>query len=110
MNIIATPEFEKRIKRLAKKYRSIKNDFASFLNSLQENPEQGSALGGGFRKIRIGISSKGKGKRGGGRVITLNCLADEANQRIILVTIYDKSEQENISDKEIEAALNTMNI
>lgn len=37
-----------------------------------ENPETGVSLGGGKRKIRLGVKSKGGGKRGGLRVITLN--------------------------------------
>ncbi len=44
-NIIATELFERKLKRLAKKYRSLKNDFALLLDSLAKNPLQGSALG-----------------------------------------------------------------
>jgi len=108
-NIVTTPEFDKRIKRLSKKYASIKSDFRDFLQSLQDNPTQGVLLKDGFRKIRMAIASKGKGKSGGARVITLNCFLDENNKQIVLVTIYDKNEQANISDAEISAALNTLN-
>jgi len=107
-SIVTTPEFDKRIKRLSKKYSSIKSDFGVFLQSLQDNPIQGVLLKDGFRKIRMAISSKGKGKSGGARVITLNCLLDESKKQIILVTIYDKNEQENITDAEISAALRTL--
>lgn len=107
-NIITTPEFDKRIKRLSKKYASIKEDFRNLLQSLQDNPVQGVLLKDGFRKIRMAITSKGKGKSGGARVITLNCFLDESNKQIILVTIYDKNEQENITTAEISVALSTL--
>lgn len=76
---------------------------------LMDDPNQGTLLAGGFRKIRMTISSKGKGKSGGARVITLNCIVCEQVDEIILVTIYDKSDQESISDKEIKQALNSLN-
>lgn len=49
-------------------------------------------------KIRIAIKSKGKGKSGGARVIT-HVQVFENN--VFLLAIYDKSEQKDISDKEI---------
>lgn len=61
-NIIATPEFSKALKRLAKHYKSIKNDFSQLLEQLKENPTMGINLGRGLRKIRMTITSKGKGK------------------------------------------------
>ena len=64
--------FANEAKRLAKHYPSFKNDYNEFLNSLKENPYQGDDLGNGVRKVRMAIASKGKGKSGGARVITLN--------------------------------------
>ena len=58
-------------------------------------------MGGGVRKVRMSIKSKGKGKSGGDRVITFNYLLDDENRDIKLMTVYDKSERETISDKEI---------
>ena len=49
-------------------------------------------------KIRMAISSKGKGKSGGARVITYVYIQDET---VYLLSIYDKSEEQTISDKEI---------
>ncbi len=54
-------------------------------------------------KIRMAISSKKQGKSGGARIITCAKIVDE---RVILLTIYDKSEKENISDKELLTLLN----
>ena len=65
-------------------------------------------LSGGFRKIRMAIKSKGKGKSGGARVITFNYIVDTECQRIVLVKMYDKSEISNISDAEIMHAFETL--
>jgi len=59
------PKFEKELKRLAKKYPSLKSDFSFLLTSLKNDPSQGISLGSDCYKIRLAISSKGKGKSGG---------------------------------------------
>ena len=66
--------FEKEAKRLGKRYMSMKSDIASLSEELLANPHLGTDLGGGLRKIRMAITSKGKGKSGGARVITLTVL------------------------------------
>ncbi len=103
-----TKIYEKNVKLLAKKYPSMADDLKAFKKSLADNPEQGVLLAGGFRKVRMAITSKGKGKSGGARVITLNCIIKTEVESIILVTIYDKDRQESISNKEIGDALNTL--
>ena len=83
-------EFKRQFRQLKKKYRSLTDDLENFQQSLKENPFQGDDLGGGVRKIRMAIASKGKGKSGGARVLTLNVLvSDDAD--ITLLTIYDKN-------------------
>ena len=62
-NVVATSEFEKELKHLVKKYPSLKQDFTGFLQSLQENPAQGTSLGNNCYKVRLAISSKGKDKK-----------------------------------------------
>ncbi len=100
VNITIDDEFKRNAKRLSKKYRSLKEDLIAFQEDLLENPFRGDDLGGGVRKIRMAISSKGKGKRGGARVLTLNVLVQEADTtNVTLLTIYDKGEIENVSDK-----------
>ena len=96
------PKFEKELKRLAKKYPSIKLDFALLLESIKQQPNQGKALGNDCFKIRMSITSKGKGKSGGSRVIT--CFKVKLDT-VFLLTIFDKSDQENISDKELKELL-----
>ena len=95
-------KFEKELKRLAKKYPSLKSDFSILLSSLKETPSQGTPLGNNCYKIRMAISSKGKGKSGGARLITCLKIVDET---VFLLTIFDKSEQESIPDKELTELL-----
>ena len=96
--VLFTPEFEKEIKRLASKYPFLRKDFTSFLSRLEQNPIQGTPLGSNCYKVRLAISSKGKGKSGGGRIITCVLVKKE---EVILISIYDKSEKETITNEEI---------
>ena len=100
VKIIPSAEFDRQFKRLAKKYKSLLDDYLTFSNELKKNPFQGSELGSGVRKIRMAISSKGKGKSGGARVLTLTMLVS-GDADLTLLTIYDKNEIENVSDKYI---------
>lgn len=97
--IITTNNFERKLKKLAKKYKSIKADLTEILSKLEENPELGTSLGKNCYKIRLSISSKGKGKSGGARLITYVKIVKET---IFLMDIYDKSEQSSLSDKELK--------
>lgn len=94
--IVLTKSFLKSLKGLAKRYRSIKQDISNFSKSLEKNPFQGVELSPGIRKIRMAITSKGRGKSGGARVITLTTIVTEEKGKIILIEIYDKSDQESI--------------
>ena len=98
-SIDATFYFEKQLKRLIKKLPSLKIKFKDLISSLQETPKQGTALGNNCFKIRLSIASKGKGKSGGARVIIH---VQVTQTKIYLLSIYDKSEQSDISDKELE--------
>lgn len=93
-------EFDRRARRLAKKYKSLKDDLRAFQQEIMENPLSGIDLGGGVRKIRMAIGSKGKGKSGGARVLTLTVLVSE-DADVTLLTIYDKDEIDNVSDEYI---------
>ena len=106
VNIYTHPEFERQFKRFNKKYHSLKDDFSALIKSLKEKPYQGTNLGNGIRKVRLGVSNKGGGKRGGMRVITysVNKVKDETID-ITLLYIYDKSEIGNVSDKFISYLL-----
>ncbi len=90
--------FEKQSERLYKKYPSIFNDIGKFKDTLKEYPLQGESLGKGLYKVRMKIASKGQGKSGGARVITCVKLVED---KIILLAIYDKSEVETLTAKEL---------
>ena len=96
--IIPTENFNKEVKKLSKKHRSIKNDLVDLRKELLKNPTKGTSLGQGVYKIRLAITSKGKGKSGGARVISYVLMQDK---EIFLLSIYDKSERPDISDNEI---------
>ena len=70
IEVTYSPIFQKDSKRLGKKYRSLPKDLAQLIDELKANPYLGTDLGDNVRKIRLGIASKGKGKRGGARVLT----------------------------------------
>ncbi|MEP6711205.1 MAG: hypothetical protein ABJA37_02260 [Ferruginibacter sp.] len=53
--------------------------------------------------MRLAISGKMSGKSGGARIITFVKII---NEEIILISIYDKSLKETLSDKEIRERLN----
>ena len=89
------------MKRLSKRYKSLKEDYVNLLNDLRANPNLGIELGHHRRKVRMSIASKGKGKSGGARVITYTLILAETDTEIKLLTIYDKSERENLTDKEL---------
>ena len=99
-NIDTTPDFALELKQLAKRYPSIKNDYEAFLKELRENPLMGTKLGKKLRKVRFAIASKGKGKSGGARVLTLTILVT-GDADVTLLTIYDKDEISNVSDEYI---------
>ncbi len=104
--IVAIGIFEKQFKRLFKKYPSLKSDFNKLLEQLDSNPTIGTPLGNNCFKIRLKINSKNKGKSAGARVITHVYLS---NGTIYLLSIYDKSELDNITDKEIKDLLSLIN-
>ena len=101
-NVISIPPFDRQLKRLAKKFPSLKAEYTNLIESLENKPNQGTFLANNCYKIRISLKSKGKGKSGGARVIT-HLQVFENN--VFLLAIYDKSEQEDISNKEIEYLL-----
>ncbi len=80
-----------------------------FLMNLKRIPDlepiSAEACGKSVWPIRMAITSKGHGKRGGARVITFTVIVSVEEAVINLLTIYDKSERESISRSEILALL-----
>ena len=108
-----TNNFKSELKPLLKRYHSLPNDLVKLETELMENPRLGTSLGKDAFKIRLKITSKGKGKSGGARVITLiesaviGITEQTSPQEITvnLLSIYDKSDMANISDKELKDLL-----
>jgi len=97
-NVLTIPPFDKNLKKLVKKYPSLKAEIARLITELKTEPDKGITLGNDCYKIRLAIASKGKGKSGGARVITYFAITDTA---VFLLSIYDKSQQSDIQDKEL---------
>ena len=111
--IVAIDDFNRDAKRLAKKYASLKGELKELETQLLENPRMGIMIRENTYKIRLAVKSKGKGKSGGMRIISyvveveIEVEEDEKGQdfTVILVAIYDKSEMENLPDKQLRALI-----
>ncbi len=108
MIIIPTTHFLASAKSLAKKYRSFNSDYQIFLKEIEENPNLGDDLGSNLRKIRVAISSKGKGKSGGARFIIFDAIA--VADTIYLIYAYDKSQASNIKINVIKDYLHDLGL
>ena len=105
MIIEVSSQFEKELKQFFKKYKKIKQDLQIFKKELLGNPTLGTSLGNDCYKIRIPNSSVPTGKSGGFRIITL---VNIKNDKIILLTIYSKTDKENISKEELNLILQNL--
>lgn len=107
MKVKISEDFRVAYKRLKKRHKSLECDFECLLASLLQDPIQGVELEGGVRKIRLAITSKGRGKSGGARVIIrVRFIADELQ----LLYIYDKADFENISENYLRDIMKRMGI
>ncbi len=104
-DVIATEIFERKLKRLAKKHTSLATDLALVIDELIINPTLGTLIGKDCYKLRIAITSKGRGKSGGARMITYVRII---KQTVYLMDIYDKSEQATISNKELQLLISIL--
>lgn len=93
-----TDHFKKEAKKLLKKYRSLKTELETLGEELSKNPTIGIPLGHDVYKVRLAITSKGRGKSGGARVITFLKVVKE---KVYLVSIYDKGQLDNLTKDQI---------
>ena len=92
-SVRTVPNFDREIKKIAKKHKGIKSDLAKLIHDLEVNPTMGTDLGQNFYKIRISVSGTNKGKSGGARIITYVLLDHEV---VLLSEIYLKSENDTV--------------
>jgi mRNA-degrading endonuclease RelE of RelBE toxin-antitoxin system len=105
LHINYSRSFNREFKLLHKKYPSLPDDVKRLILSIEEQPYAGVEIINEVRKIRLRITSKGKGKSGGGRVLYLYIERPEDMDTLNLLYIYDKSEIENVSDALIKEIL-----
>ena len=104
IEIALTPRFQRDLRELAKRYRSIRSDIQPLIDQLQAGEIPGDRIAGikyQVFKVRIKNSTIQKGKSGGYRVIYYLKNA----QGIILTTIYSKSDLTDVSNEIIEQAI-----
>jgi mRNA-degrading endonuclease RelE of RelBE toxin-antitoxin system len=100
VEIKLTPEFQRKIRNLAKKYRKIRLDLQPVLEQLQIGIFPGNRLSGidaEVLKLRVKNSDIQKGKSGGYRLIYWIV----SPNTVVLLDMYSKSEQEDIEIPEI---------
>lgn len=91
--VTPTPLFVKKAKRLIKSFPTLENNLEKLEQALITNPALGDSYGANIYKIRLGDESKGRGKSGGFRIITYLVFESKDTTEIILITIFDKSEE-----------------
>lgn len=92
--VIETPTFQKQAAAIWSQ-----DEVHAFIDWIADNAEVGDVIPGadGARKVRWTV--RGKGKRGGTRVIYFNLAEDEI---VLLVAVYAKADQANIASKDIK--------
>jgi mRNA-degrading endonuclease RelE of RelBE toxin-antitoxin system len=106
-SILPTHKFEKELKRLVKKFPSLKVEYKELIEEITKNPEAGTFIGNNCYKIRIAIESKGKGKSGGARAITYLYIETET---VYLLTIYDKGEKADLKPNELKIMIESLGL
>ncbi len=105
-----TSGFDKSAKILSKRYRSFKSDLEELISSLEKNPFQGDELSPGIRKIRMAITSKGRGKSGGARIITYTIVVSENSGKVYLLEAFDKSDFSTVNVNILQQILSDLNL
>lgn len=103
-NVVYTPEFKRNIRQLAKKYRHIRTDVQPVIEKILQGHCPGNPITGiPYRlfKARVRNTDAGKGKRGGYRLI----YQVKDHDQVVLITIYSKSDQSDISFADIRRIL-----
>lgn len=95
--IILLPHFKRTLKPLSKKFRDLENSIIAELENF--NPIYGTLIDYNIYKIRLTTKSLQRGKSGGFRIYTY---VFEVKNVIVPITIYFKSEKENLTIQELK--------
>jgi mRNA-degrading endonuclease RelE of RelBE toxin-antitoxin system len=104
IQVEASPVFNRNLRKLAKKYRSIRNDLQPVIEQLEQGELPGDQIPGiGYAvfKLRVRNSDTRTGKSGGYRLIYYL----KTTTGIILLTVYAKSEQVDIAADDIQSII-----
>ena len=105
--IYSTSRFERELKRLVKKFPSLKREYQNLIDLIRQATDLGTFIGNDCYKLRLAIESKGKGKSGGARVITYLYVKTES---LYLLTIYDKSEKADLKPNELKEIVESLDL
>jgi mRNA-degrading endonuclease RelE of RelBE toxin-antitoxin system len=104
VKVIESDEFRKDIKKLGKRYRSVKQDVRALISQLEAGETPGDRITGNkypVYKVRLQNSDINKGLSAGYRVIYYI----QTLEAILLTKIYSKSDRSNIRNEEIESII-----
>lgn len=100
MEIGYTSEFKRTLRKLSRRYRSLRSDLQPLLDALETGETPGDQLQGTNHaafKVRVKNSDSQRGKSGGYRVVYYLQHADKS----VLITLYSKSDQSDIPPEEV---------
>lgn len=104
VDLVYTPEFKRNLRALSRKYRRIHSDLQPVIDQLQAGEIIGDQISGTrytVFKVRIRNSDIRKGKSSGYRLIYYL----KRHASIVLVTIYSKLDQGDISAQQLRRIL-----
>jgi len=107
-NVFVSDAFKREAKRLVKKYVTLQASIDTLIQDWSGNPLLGDAYGEGIYKVRLADKSKGKGKRGGFRVMYYHVTKTKNGIDVFMLSIYDKSEKSTIKKSEAIKKLKEM--
>ena len=93
--VVELPEFIRRASEMM-----TEADRLGLVDYIAANPEAGVSLGGGLRKVRLPRADSGKS--GGYRTVYV---FGGTHMPIFLLTVFAKNEKDNLSKKELSAAI-----
>jgi mRNA-degrading endonuclease RelE of RelBE toxin-antitoxin system len=102
--LIRSNSFEKDVKALKKRYRSVEKDLEPLVKQLENGKIVGDRIAGSkypVFKVRVKNSDVQRGKSGSYRVIYYIVMPEA----IMLTKMYSKSDRANLDNQEIEEAI-----